>query len=89
MSHDELSQYVQMEKMIPKPTPPFVINSQATQETVPIVPIIIPEGICDLRIYSYYFPQIEQNAVCAHLVRTKDKNTREGGVNIGHAFLDT
>ncbi len=75
--------------MVPEPVPALVIDSQASKETGSIVPIIIPEAICELGIYSYYIPQIEQNEVCGHLVRTKDKITRERGVNIGHAFLDT
>lgn len=89
MTSDELSQFVLMEKMVPTPSPALVIDGQATFDAGRIVPLIIPEAIGELGIFSYYIPQRNFNEVCGHLVRTKDKTTREGGVNIGHAFLDT
>ena len=89
LSPGELSQYVLMERMLPEPSPALVIDSAATMEAGNIVPMVIPEAVCELGIFSYFLPQLNVNETCGHLIRTKDKDTREGGVNMGYAYLDT
>jgi glutathione synthase len=84
-----LSQYVLMEKMIPRPSPALVIDSQGTLESGCIAPLLLEEAVSELGIFSTYIPQLDKSAFCGHLVRTKDKCVAEGGVNVGFAYLDT
>ena len=86
---DMLSQYVLMEKMIPRPSPALVMDSQATVESGCIVPALLHDAVSELGIFSTYIPQLDRSAFCGHLLRTKDKSVAEGGVNVGFAFLDT
>jgi len=86
---DELSQYVLMERMMPSPSPALVIDASATAESGNIVPIVLEQAVCELGLFSYYLPHSNSNETCGHLIRTKDRETREGGVNTGFAFLDT
>ena len=89
LDHDELAQYVLMERMNPVPHPALVVDSAATFSTGLVVPSVIQESVSELGIFSSYLPNQEMSKVCGHLLRTKDKNVREGGVNAGYAFLDT
>lgn len=89
LSKDQLSQYVLMERMTPEPLPALVVDGQATQEQRKIVPAIIDEAVSELGIFSYYLPSLGENCVCGHMLRTKEKNVREGGVNAGFSVLDT
>lgn len=86
---DELSQYVLMERMRPVPAPALVLDCRATTVAGLAVPALVEEAISELGIYSYYIPHLNKNEVCGHLLRTKEKNVREGGVNAGFAVLDT
>ena len=89
LSHDELSQYVLMERMHPNPLPGMVVDGVATAEAGRIVPVVIDEAVSELGIYSFYMPQLQRNEVCGHLLRTKEISVKEGGVNAGFAVLDT
>ena len=88
-THDELSQYVLMERMRPTPAPALALDCKATAAAGHAVPVLVEEAISELGIYSFFMPQLYMNEVCGHLLRTKEKNVREGGVNAGFAVLDT
>ena len=79
----ELAQFVLMERMNPTPKPALVLEAGKK------APTIIQNGVAEVGIYSYYIPKLNINKVCGHLVRTKGKDVREGGVNAGFAALDT
>jgi glutathione synthase len=89
LDHEELAQYVLMERMNPVPRPALVVDSAATLATGSVVPTVIGEAVSELGIFSFYLPRSGKGDVCGHLLRTKDKAVREGGVNAGFAYLDT
>ena len=89
LDKDELSQFVLMEKMIPVPQPALAIDGPKSINARTIVPIMVEEAVSEIGIYSYYIPAGDINQVAGHLVRTKEKNVSEGGVNSGFSSLDT
>jgi len=88
-SQDELSQYVLMERMNPVPAPALVVDGEASVKVRRVVPRIIEEAVSELGVYSYYIPSINRNEITGHLLRTKSREIKEGGVNAGFAVLDT
>lgn len=85
----DLAQFVLMERMNPVPRPALVLDSPLTEQCGTVVPLLLEEAVSELGLFSIYLPHSQNNSVCGHLLRTKDKSVREGGVNAGFAFLDT
>lgn len=89
LAHEDLSQYVLMERMKPNTSPALVLDGAETARTGTIVPTMINEAVSELGVYSYYIPSLNKNVVCGHLLRTKPVAEKEGGVNAGFSVLDT
>jgi glutathione synthase len=89
LSSEELSQYVLMERMTPNPISALVLDGDETFKAKTVVPAVIEEAVSELGIFSYYIPSMGVNEVAGHLLRTKEKTVKEGGVNAGFAVLDT
>jgi glutathione synthase len=88
-SKSELSQYVLMERMTPMTDKALVVDGSKSMESKRIVPCIIDDAVSELGIFSYFLPSTGENVVSGHLLRTKQANIREGGVNAGFSALDT
>ena len=86
---DELSQYVLMERMKPRPLKALIVDIEKSIKARRIVPRIMDQTVSELGIYSFYIPAIQMNEITGHLLRTKPKDIAEGGVNAGFAVLDT
>ena len=86
-SHEELKQYVLMERMKPNKSQAFVSGNNADGT---FTARIIPEAVTELGIYSIFMSHGSSiDKMTGHMLRTKDASTDEGGVNAGFAYLDT
>jgi len=77
-----LSEFVLMEKVFPLPTPSIVSHQGKP---------VLRDSIGELGIYGGYVAsgsEIKMNTVMGHLLRSKGKDTKQGGVFMGHAVVD-
>jgi glutathione synthase len=86
--HDELRQYILMKKIRPPSSQAIVASHNQITGNLKID--VIKEAVGEIGIFSIYCPAILKEGISiGHMIRTKNINTNEGGVNSGYGYLDT
>mmetsp|Transcript_83089 Transcript_83089/g.193020 ORF Transcript_83089/g.193020 Transcript_83089/m.193020 type:complete len:456 (+) Transcript_83089:2-1369(+) len=84
---EELAEFVLMERVWPPVTPSAVFRAEEGSRAQ----VVVRASLAELGIYGVFVadgPRLLQNKAIGHLLRSKARDTNQGGVFVGNAVVD-